>query len=106
MTSQVEENATTFTELSHTRAAIWRGGGDVVIESVPLPVLQTGEVLVRVRLATVCGSDRHTVTGRRPQPCPSSSDTRRWERSWHSATVNRLRWTGTHSAKADAWSGR
>jgi threonine 3-dehydrogenase len=26
---------------------------------------------VRVRLATVCGSDRHTVSGRRSQPCPS-----------------------------------
>lgn len=71
MTSQVGENATTFDEVTHTSAAIWRGGGDVVIESVPVPALQTGEVLVRVRLATVCGSDRHTVTGRRPQPCPS-----------------------------------
>ncbi|MFT7835701.1 zinc-binding dehydrogenase [Saccharothrix sp. BKS2] len=30
-----------------------------------------GEVLVRVDLATVCGSDLHTVTGRRSSPAPS-----------------------------------
>ncbi|MEV6104638.1 alcohol dehydrogenase catalytic domain-containing protein [Streptomyces sp. NPDC051940] len=29
-----------------------------------------GEVLVRIDLATVCGSDLHTVTGRRPGPVP------------------------------------
>ncbi|WP_189155191.1 alcohol dehydrogenase catalytic domain-containing protein [Lentzea pudingi] len=31
----------------------------------------SGEVLVRVDLATVCGSDLHTVTGRRASPIPS-----------------------------------
>ncbi|WP_405605934.1 zinc-binding dehydrogenase [Streptomyces sp. NBC_01410] len=30
-----------------------------------------GEVLVRIDLATVCGSDLHTVSGRRPSPTPS-----------------------------------
>ena len=30
-----------------------------------------GEALVRVNLATVCGSDLHTVAGRRPSPVPS-----------------------------------
>ncbi|MFE5794253.1 alcohol dehydrogenase catalytic domain-containing protein [Streptomyces sp. NPDC056503] len=30
-----------------------------------------GEVLVRVDLATVCGSDLHTVGGRRPSPVPA-----------------------------------
>ncbi|MFE7777143.1 zinc-binding dehydrogenase [Streptomyces sp. NPDC057445] len=30
-----------------------------------------GEVLVRIDLATVCGSDLHTVRGRRPSPTPS-----------------------------------
>jgi putative phosphonate catabolism associated alcohol dehydrogenase len=56
---------------SRTLAAIWRGGQDITVESMPLPVLRHGEILVRVRLATVCGSDRHTVSGRRSQPCPS-----------------------------------
>jgi len=54
-----------------TLAAVWRGGADITLESMPLPVPRSGEVLVRVRLATVCGSDRHTVSGRRVQPCPS-----------------------------------
>ncbi|MEU1304424.1 zinc-binding dehydrogenase [Streptomyces shenzhenensis] len=55
----------------HTLAAVWRGGDEINLESVALPPLGPGEVLVRVRLATVCGSDRHTVSGRRQQPCPS-----------------------------------
>ena len=54
-----------------TVAAVWRGDGDIAIESVSVPPLAPGDVLVRVRLATVCGSDRHTVSGRREQPCPS-----------------------------------
>lgn len=57
--------------VAHTLAAVWRGGPAVSVESVPVPPLGPGDVLVRVRLATVCGSDRHTVCGRRRQPCPS-----------------------------------
>ena len=55
----------------NTVAAVWRGGDDITLESVPVPALGSGDVLVRVRFATVCGSDRHTVSGRRSQPCPS-----------------------------------
>ena len=29
-----------------------------------------GEVLVRVNLATICGSDLHTLRGRRKEPVP------------------------------------
>lgn len=53
-----------------TRAAIWRGSS-VAVEEVAVPPLADTEVLVRVRLATVCGSDLHTVSGRRTSPCPS-----------------------------------
>ena len=53
-----------------TLAAVWTGSG-VDVRTVPIPALGVGEVLVRVRLATVCGSDLHTVTGRRPAACPS-----------------------------------
>ena len=53
-----------------TMAAVWTGAG-VDVRTVPVPALGAGEVLVRVRLATVCGSDLHTVTGRRPAACPS-----------------------------------
>ena len=53
-----------------TRAAVWTGSG-VDVQNVDLPELGDGETLVRVRLATVCGSDLHTVTRRRRAPCPS-----------------------------------
>ncbi|ORW29526.1 dehydrogenase [Mycobacterium paraense] len=57
--------------VDHTVAAVWRGGDTIALEPVPVPPLRPGEALARVRFATVCGSDRHTVSGRRAQPCPS-----------------------------------
>ncbi|WP_197374192.1 zinc-binding dehydrogenase [Mycolicibacterium baixiangningiae] len=51
-----------------SRAAVWTGSG-VEIREVALP--HDGDLIVRVRLATVCGSDLHTVAGRRRSPCPS-----------------------------------
>jgi NADPH:quinone reductase-like Zn-dependent oxidoreductase len=39
-------------------------------ERVGLPVLAEGEVLVRVRAATICMSDIHTVSGMRVEPTP------------------------------------
>ncbi|MBU9762673.1 dehydrogenase [Mycobacterium sp. TNTM28] len=53
-----------------TTAAVWTGTG-VDLQAVPIPALGDGDALVGVRLATVCGSDLHTVTGRRPSACPS-----------------------------------
>lgn len=38
---------------------------------LPLPVLAAGEVLVRVRACTLCGSDLHTAHGRRPHVMPT-----------------------------------
>jgi len=38
---------------------------------VKLPALSDGEVLVKVRAATICISDIHTVTGARIEPTPS-----------------------------------
>lgn len=40
-------------------------------EDVELPVLADDEVLVRVRMATVCGSDLHTLRGDRSTPLPT-----------------------------------
>ena len=39
-------------------------------ETVPLPVLGPGEILVKVRLASICMSDVHTITGQRTEPTP------------------------------------
>lgn len=36
-----------------------------------LPAPAAGEVLVRVQACTLCGSDLHTVAGRRDSPCPT-----------------------------------
>ncbi|MFD4182850.1 zinc-binding dehydrogenase [Rhodococcus sp. NPDC058514] len=53
-----------------SRAAVWTGSG-IDVRDIPVPVLDEGEILVRVQLATVCGSDLHTVSGRRSAACPS-----------------------------------
>jgi putative phosphonate catabolism associated alcohol dehydrogenase len=65
------QHSRTAERIEHTVAAVWRGGNDIALESMPVPPLEPGDALVRVHLATVCGSDRHTVSGRRSQPCPS-----------------------------------
>lgn len=54
-----------------TVAAVWTSGAGVELQKVEVPALGTGDALVRVRLATVCGSDLHTVTDRRPAASPS-----------------------------------
>jgi len=71
VTSLTAQRAQTGELVDRTVAAVWRGGGEITLESIAVPPLMPGYVLVRVRLATVCGSDRHTVSGRRTQPCPS-----------------------------------
>lgn len=52
-------------------AQVWEGGSTFRQVEFPLPALQEGELLVSLRAATVCGSDRHTVSGRRGGACPS-----------------------------------
>lgn len=53
-----------------SRTAVWTGEG-IAMRDVPIPDLGHGELLVRIRLTTVCGSDLHTVSGRRSGPAPS-----------------------------------
>lgn len=45
------------------KAAVLHGPGDLRYEDVPDPAPGPGEVLVRVRLASVCGSDIYRITG-------------------------------------------
>lgn len=52
------------------RAQLWVGEDGFALRELPVPALGPGEVLVRVRTAAICGSDRHTVAGLRESPCP------------------------------------
>lgn len=58
----------------HATAMVWTGGTDpseaFVLDRIPID-LAADDALVGIDLATVCGSDRHTVSGRRSSPCPS-----------------------------------
>lgn len=52
-------------------AQVWMGGNEFALREVQLPELKADELLVTLEAATVCGSDRHTVSGRRTAACPS-----------------------------------
>ena len=53
-------------------AAVFEGPGlPLRLRHLPLPAFGPGEVLVQVRLATICASDVHTHLGRRTVPCPT-----------------------------------
>lgn len=56
--------------MAEMRALVWAGEQRFEQIRRPLPSLAPGELLVRVRTAAICGSDRHTVEGRRAAPCP------------------------------------
>ncbi len=50
---------------------MFRAAGEpLTLEQFPIPALAAGELLVRVRCATICGSDLHSCFGRRPSPTP------------------------------------
>lgn len=51
-------------------AQVWTGGQDFETLELPAPEPAPGEALATIDLATVCGSDMHTVSGRRPGPFP------------------------------------
>ena len=42
---------------STMRAAVYRGKGRVVVETVPVPAIGAGEVLIRVAACGICGTD-------------------------------------------------
>ena len=57
--------------MTHATAQLWLGGDQFREEQVSLPEINDGEILVEMTAATICGSDRHTVSGRRSGPRPS-----------------------------------
>jgi len=57
---------------SQSQAAVFHGPETPLeLRTFALPVLQAGEVLVKIRCATICGSDRHTLQGHRPVSGPT-----------------------------------
>jgi putative phosphonate catabolism associated alcohol dehydrogenase len=55
----------------HARVALLpQVGRAIEVRSVLVPPLQTGEVLVEIEACTLCGSDLHSIEGRRPSPMP------------------------------------
>lgn len=56
---------------TNATAQVWLGGSEFELRDVEIPKLQSGELIVELQAATVCGSDRHTVLGRRRSPSPS-----------------------------------
>lgn len=52
-------------------AVFHEAGQELRLERLALPSLAAGEALVRVECCTVCGSDLHTITGKRVEPTPT-----------------------------------
>src|SRR5882672_2596968 len=51
------------------RAAVYRGANDVRLETVPVPKIGAGELLVRVHTCGVCGTDlKKIATGSHSAP--------------------------------------
>jgi threonine dehydrogenase-like Zn-dependent dehydrogenase len=49
------------------KALCWEGINEVAVENVPDPVIQNSrDIIVKVNLSTVCGSDLHLLTGHIP----------------------------------------
>lgn len=60
------------TDVESARVAVWSGVDQgFQVATVRLPELRAGEVLVRTELATICGSDLHTIRGDRDTPLPT-----------------------------------
>ena len=53
------------------RAAVYDSPNEpFVIREYPVRDVESGEVLVRITMATICRSDIHSYQGHRPNPCP------------------------------------
>lgn len=50
-----------------SRSAIWIDHRALAVREVPVPALQAGELLVRIRAAGICGSDLHTFRVETPR---------------------------------------
>ncbi len=58
--------------MSLARAMVFSGEpGQLTLREFALPRLEQGQILVRVLGSTLCGSDLHTIAGRRKAPLPT-----------------------------------
>ncbi len=48
------------------KALVFRGPGKISLETVPIPKARAGEVVIRVTLTTICGTDLHILKGEYP----------------------------------------
>src|SRR5437868_14963307 len=54
---------------THMQAAVYRGVNDVRVETVPVPQIGVGEVLIRVHTCGICGTDLKKIhTGSHSAP--------------------------------------
>jgi len=61
-----------MTRPSHSKALVYSGlHGKLELREVPIPVLTKDQALVRVTSCTLCGSDLHSLHGRRQVPTPT-----------------------------------
>lgn len=58
--------------MNKSLAAVFSGGPEgLQLQELAIPALDSGELLVRVLACTVCGSDLHSLHGRRKVPVPT-----------------------------------
>ncbi len=50
------------------KAVVWKGGNEYQFEEAPFPVLQPDQVVVRVEVSAICGSDLHLADFRLTPP--------------------------------------
>ncbi len=55
--AQLETPSLAAMAVKQMRAGVYRGAGRVVVESVPVPEISDGEVLIRVAACGICGTD-------------------------------------------------
>lgn len=61
-----------FSRPKHCHAMVFEGADrPLVLREIEVPAPLAGEALVRIKLCTICGSDLHTITGKRVEPTPS-----------------------------------
>jgi putative phosphonate catabolism associated alcohol dehydrogenase len=62
----------TTERLGSSNAGVFLGAGQPLdLRTFPLPSPDSGEAIVRIECCTLCGSDLHTITGKRTENCPS-----------------------------------